>query len=148
VFAQADPNSYSVGSFHFDGFEASAEFKVTRWVGIVGDYGWQWSLRGGQVTQRVALVGPQFSPRALHRLLIPFAHILVGHVHGTVGYFNSPPAVTEGSVFATALGGGLDIKLGGHFWFRAIQADWLHGDLSPDHHTSSRVSAGIVLRLW
>jgi hypothetical protein len=39
VCAQADPNSYSVGSFHFDGFEASTEFKFTRWVGIVGDYG-------------------------------------------------------------------------------------------------------------
>jgi hypothetical protein len=149
VFDRADPNSFSAGSFHFDGFEASAEVKLTRWAAIVGDYGWQWSLRGGQVTQRIALIGPQFSPHAIHHALIPFAHVLVGQVHGTIDYENrtAPPAVSEGSVFATAVGGGLDIKLGGHFWFRAIQAEWLHADLSPDHHTTARISAGMALRL-
>jgi hypothetical protein len=149
VFDRADPNSFYVGSFHFDGGQASAEVKLTRWAGIVGDYGWQWSLRDGQVTQRIALIGPQFSPHAIHHALIPLAHVLVGDVHGTIDYDNrtAPPAVSEGSVFATAVGGGLDIKLGRHFWFRAVQAEWLHADLSPDHHTTARISTGIVLRL-
>jgi len=149
VFDRGDANSYSVGSFHFDGFEASGEVKVTRWVGVLGDYGWQWSLRDGQVLQRALLIGPQFSPHGvIHRGLIPFAHVLVGYVHGTIDW-GGPVAddVSEGSVFATAVGGGLDIKLGGHFWFRAIQADWLHADLSPDHHTTARISAGVALRL-
>lgn len=150
VFDKGDPKSYSVGSFNFDGGEASAEVRVSRYVGIVGGYGWHWSNRDGQVLQKLLLIGPQFSPHAIHHGLIPFAHVLFGHVHGTIDYYNpvgAPPSVTEGSVFATALGGGLDIKLGGHFWFRAIEADWLHGDLRPDHHATSRVSAGIVLRL-
>jgi len=148
LFDQGDANSYSTGSFHFDGFEASGEVKVTRWTGLLADYGLQWSLRDGQVLQRVLLIGPQFSAHAIHRGLIPFAHVLVGHVHGTTDW-GGPVAddVSEGSVFATAVGGGLDIKVGGHFWFRAIQADWLHADLSPDHHTTARISAGIVLRL-
>ena len=148
TFDQADPGSVSVGSFHFDGFDASAAVKATRWAGIVGEYGWQLSLRAGQVPQRVALMGPQFSPRAMHHRLIPFAHFLVGYVHGTSDVCNcSPLALSEGSVFATAAGGGLDIRVGGHFWFRAIQADWLHADLIPDHHITARISAGVVLRL-
>ena len=84
VFDQGDANSYSAGTFHFDGFEASGEVKVTRWVGVLGDYGCQWSLRDGQVLQKIALIGPQFSPDGvIHRELIPFAHVLVGYVHGT-----------------------------------------------------------------
>jgi hypothetical protein len=149
VFDQADANSFSTGSFHFDGGEASAEVKFLPWAGIVGEYGVQWSLREGQDWQRIGLLGPQFSPRGVHHGFIPFAHVLVGHVDGTIDFDNrtSPPAVTEGSVFATAAGGGLDIKMGRGFWLRAIQADWLHGDLSPDHHLKARISTGFVLRL-
>jgi hypothetical protein len=39
VFDKGDPNSFSVGNFHFDGGEVSAEVGVSRWVGIVGGYG-------------------------------------------------------------------------------------------------------------
>lgn len=147
VFDNGDPNSFSAGSFHFDGGEASAEVRVSRWAGVVGGYGLQWSNRDGQVLQRLFLIGPQFSPQAIHHGVIPFAHVLVGYVHGTFDW-GGPVAdgISEGSVFATAVGGGLDIKLGRGFWFRAIQADWLHADLSPDHHTTARISAGIVLR--
>jgi hypothetical protein len=144
VFDKADPNSFSVGSFHFDGGEVSAEVRVSRCVGIVGGYGWQWSYRDGGVLQRLALIGPQFSPHAIHRGLIPFAHVLVGYMHGTIDWGDGEAG--EGSVFAAAVGGGLDIKMGRGFWFRAIQADWLHADLRPDHHTTARISAGIVLR--
>jgi len=144
VFDQADPNSFPAGSFHFDGGEVSAEGKVSRWVGIVGGYGLQWNKQ--EDLQGLALVGPQFSPHAIHHGLIPFAHVLVGFAHGITDGTNGNGSSGVTIVSAAAVGGGLDIKMGRGFWFRAIQADWLHADLSPDHHTTARISAGIVLR--
>jgi hypothetical protein len=144
VFDQADPNSFPAGSFHFDGGEVSAEVKVSRWVGIGGGYGLQWSKQ--EDLQGLALMGPQFSPHAIHHGLIPFAHVLVGFAHGITDGTNGNGSSGVTIVSAAAVGGGLDIKMGRGFWFRAIQADWLHADLRPDRHTTARISAGIVLR--
>jgi hypothetical protein len=145
VFDKGDPNSFSVGSFHFDGGEVSAEVKFSRCVGIVGGYGLQWNKQE-EGLQGLALMGPQFSPRAIHLGLIPFAHVLVGFAHGITDGTNGNGSYGVTIVSAAAVGGGLDIKMGRGFWFRAIQADWLHADLRPDYHTTARISAGIVLR--
>jgi len=234
AFDKADPNSFSVGSFHFDGGEASGEVRVSRWAGIVGDYGWQWSNRDGQAVapasllptgahsqsvpsvrkytvfggfttvrnrfdhgplgsiglgpafyvsgweasierkvapwigivadfsqqygtrtggpfvgaqqenQTFALFGPQFSLRATHRV-IPFAHLLLGPSYGHLGDPQSPYKVFD---FTTAVGGGVDIKITGPVWLRAVQVDYLHTktDFNGDHATQLRISAGIAFR--
>jgi len=53
---------------------------------------------------------------------------------------------TSGNAFAAVIGGGVDIKLKGPIWLRAIQADYLHANLAPDHHNQARISTGIVFR--
>ena len=239
VFDKADPNSFSVGSFHFDGGEASAEVSVSRCVGIVGGYGWQMSNRDGQVVapaslfpidahsqsvpivgkytvfggfttvrnrfdygssgvpgfpavpgpvfylngweasierkfapwigivadvsqqlgtrsggqlgpeqenQVFVLFGPQFSLRVAH-WLIPFAHVLIGPSYGLADYLSQNTAGTVSS-FATAIGGGVDVKIFGPVWLRAAQVDYLHtsNDFGEDHSTQVRISVGIAFR--
>jgi hypothetical protein len=80
----------------------------------------------------------------------------VGVVHGTnqVNFLGAPctpitcpgPLLNFGTTFATAVGGGVDFKLAGPLWVRAIQVDYLHANLSPDHHTQVRVAAGLSFR--
>jgi hypothetical protein len=239
VFDKADPNSFSVGSFHFDGGEASGEVRVSRWAGIVGDYGWQWSNRDGQAVaqasllptgahsqsvpsvrkytvfggfttvrnrfdhgplgsigpgpafyvsgwaasierkvaprigivadfsqqygtrtggpfvgaqqenQTFALFGPQVSLRATHRV-IPFAHVLLGPSYGTtfLEYLSEGPSTDKVFDFTTAVGGGVDIKIMGPVWIRAVQVDYLNAktDFGGDHAPQLRISAGIAFR--
>jgi len=155
--AQQDHGS----SFSLNGWDVSLEGKSFLWLGWVTDVSQQYgSPFGLQEKQTTALFGPQLSiphvPRA-----VPFVHALFGVVHGTnsikgIGILPGPlcpvqgcPAglsILTGNSFATAVGGGVDIKLAGPVWLRAIQVDYLHGDLSPDHHTQARIATGLAFR--
>ena len=163
VHAQQNAAAGSTGpSFNLNGWGASIEGGIAPWLGIVADVSQQYgSPFGYQEKQTTALFGPQLSIRGIPRV-IPFAHALVGVVHGT----NQPPYLTTpsciavvgvtcpptlepgstGNALATARGGGLDIKIFGPLWVRAIQADWLRAHLNPDHQTHLRIETGLVLR--
>ncbi len=157
VRAQQNTPSSSTGpSFNLNGWDASVEGGFAPWLGIVADVSRQYgSPFGYQEAQTTALFGPQISIHGIPRV-IPFAHALVGVVHGTNRFsvpaciqvigVTCPPIITTGNALATALGGGLDVKIFGPLWVRAIQADWLRAHLNPDHHTHLRISTGIVLR--
>jgi hypothetical protein len=192
VFDKADPKSFSVGSFHFDGgqsvpivpkytvfggfttvrnrfdsgppgsigpgaafyvsgWEASIERKVAPWIGIVADFSQQYGTASGgpfvgaqQENQAFALFGPQFSPRVAHRA-IPFAHVLIGPSYGHLG---APQFTYKHFDFTSAVGGGVDIRITGPVWIRAVQVDYLHTttDFDGDHATQLRISAGIAFR--
>jgi hypothetical protein len=147
VHAHFNPAAGS-SSFNLGGWEASAEDKVAPWLGIVADLSQQYGTRSGiNEQQTLALFGPQvcfpINPR-----VIPFAHALFGGVYGTVFEFSDIGTFHDhGLALATALGGGMDIKIFGPLWFRPIQADYLRSRLDDDHRTDFRISAGFVLRL-
>jgi len=143
--------------FTLNGWDASVEVKPASWLGIVGDVSQQYgSPSGVRENQTSALFGPQISVPGTPRVVL-FAHALVGVVRGTNQVLpqlvpctptNCPgPAINAGTVFATAVGGGVDFKLAGPVWVRAFQVEYLHANLAPDHHTQARLAAGIVLRL-
>jgi hypothetical protein len=147
-------------TFNLNGWDASLEGGFAPWLGIVADVSQQYgSLRGEQEKQTTALFGPQVSVHGIPRI-VPFAHALIGVVHGTNQFSSTQPACVQvvgvtcppivslstGNAFATALGGGVDVKIAGPIYVRAIQADWLRAHLNPDHQTHLRLSAGIVLR--
>lgn len=143
--------------FSLNGWDASAEVGGS-WLSGVADISRQYASPSGiNENQYSLLFGPQFSVPHLPGV-IPFAHALVGVVHGTTGaspilippcspVLCPPPGITTGNAFATALGGGLDIKAFGPLWIRAAQVDYVHAVLNPDHHTQVRLSFGVVLRL-
>ena len=148
-------------SFNVNGWDFSGELKPASWLGVVADVSQQYgSPNGVKETQTSVLFGPQVSVPGIKHV-VPFAHVLVGAVHGTnqVNILAIPlvlpcpaPAcsggfgVNLGTALATAVGGGVDIKLAGPLWVRAIQVDYLHANLNPDHHTDVRVAAGLSLR--
>jgi hypothetical protein len=150
-------------SFNLNGWDVSAELKPASWLGVVGDVSQQYASPSGlKERQTTFLFGPQFTLPGIKNVK-PFAHILVGGIHGTdqVNYLTAVPltgpctlsncgalvsSYVLGTKFATAVGGGVDFKLAGPVWVRAIQVDYLHADLNPDHHTNVRVAAGIALR--
>ena len=140
-------------TFHLDGWDASVEGRMASWLGIVGDVSQQYGRpSGNQEKQTTALFGPQLSAPGIPRV-IPFAHALFGVTHGTSAVYGPTGApcafntLCHGTAFATAVGGGIDIKIFGPFWVRPVQADWLHSNFDPDHHTDFRLSSGIVIRL-
>ena len=157
-FIYGPPGSYGSGPvFYVNGWEASIERKVGLGFSIVADFTLQYgtaSLRPfwvgpQQENQDFALFGPQFSLRAAHRI-IPFAHLLVGPSYGTAfeEYHSEGPSTSKALDFTTAVGGGVDIKLTGPIWLRAVQLDYLHtsNDFNGDHATQMRISAGIAFR--
>ena len=139
--------------FSLNGWDASAEVGGS-WLGGVADFSRQYASPSGvNENQYSLLFGPQFSVPHLPGV-IPFAHALVGVVHGTnrVALLGAPcppicsPLIQTGNAFATALGGGLDVRAVGPVWIRAAQVDYVHADLNPDHHAQVRLSFGVVLR--
>lgn len=142
---------YSGGGpgFGLNGWDGSLELKPGSWLGIVADVSQQYLNSSEVENQTTALFGPQISIPNIPRF-IPYAHVLAGVVHGTSGVYAptgapcAPETTCHGNAFATAVG--LDIHLSGHVWIRAIQVDWLHGNLSQDHHLQARLATGIVIR--
>ena len=93
---------YSYLHFHnspsvsLNGWEASAQYKFTDWLGGVADFdGHYGSLHGAGTSTYTYLFGPQLSYPAR---VSPFGHLLLGGAHLGVGGFGS-------SSFAMALGG-------------------------------------------
>jgi hypothetical protein len=140
--------------FSLNGWDGSFEVKPLPFISLVGDLSKQYGSPGGvRENQTSFLVGPQLSVPGIKNV-IPFAHAMAGVVHGTtqqpggciaIPGVTCPPFLT-GNTFATAVGGGVDFKLKGPIWVRAVQIDWLHANLNPDHHAQMRLATGIVIR--
>jgi hypothetical protein len=151
TFVRAQYNGGPGAGFNLNGWDGSLELKPASWLGFVAEMSRQYgSPNRVPQKQTTVLFGPQISVPGIPRL-IPYAHIMAGVVHGTNEQLVCVPELPScgfltGNAFATAVGGGLDIKLLGPLWLRAVQADWLHGDLSPDHQTQARLATGIVIR--
>jgi hypothetical protein len=156
TYVHASHNGGGSG-FSLNGWAGSLEVKPASWLGMVADVSRQYASPNGiRENQTSVLFGPQVSVPGIPRI-IPFAHAMAGIVHGTnlaiplgIPCSSTGPcynySIATGNAFATAVGGGVDIQLRGPIWIRAVQADWLHGNLGPDHHTQARLATGIVLR--
>ena len=144
--------------FYVNGWEGTIERQVGLGISAVADFSQQYgSATGGpfvggsqQENQTFALFGPEFSLRVAHRV-IPFAHFLLGPSYGTVfNEYEDGDGPSTGKVFdfTTAVGGGVDIKITGPLWIRAVQVERLHthSDFNGDHATQMRISAGISFR--
>jgi hypothetical protein len=139
-------------TFDLNGWDVSIERKVAPWVGLTFDVSQQHGIRSGagfpeHEKNTFALFGPQISPPVARRV-IPFGHVLFGAVYGTgLNFVSGPPEISTALTFTAAVGGGVDIKIFGPLWLRAIQADYVPSKLDDDHRTKARISAGIALRL-
>jgi len=138
------PTGTNTQNLNLSGWEAGGAIKILGPLALVADFSrTSGSFQGANVHLQTYLAGPQlrFPGR-----ISPFAHFLVGAAHESVD--TSAGSLTFGptqSAFATALGGGIDLKVLPLISIRPIQIDYLLTHFNSSTQNQPRVSAGIVL---
>jgi len=123
---------------NLNGWELSGQYKFSSWLGVVADFdGHYGSPQGPSTSKYNYLFGPQVSFPAR---VSPFFHVLVGGSH------QHSDGVGSDSSFAAAIGGGIDTKISGPFYWRIIQGDWIHTSLFGGGQNNGRLSTGIVIK--
>ena len=142
--------SYAGDSTH--GFDASVAVNVNEWLGVVADFGRQFTDINGtdsreEIRTQTYLFGPQFSVRR-KRKVTPFARALFGasRVKTEATKLGQTFAFSDTS-FAMALGGGLDLRVNDTSAIRAIQIEYVRTGFFGETQNKGRISAGIVIRL-
>lgn len=137
------------GSAHpnLNGWEISATYNPYQWIGVTADFGGGYgSVDGASTHLNTYLFGPQVR---FPGPVSPFAHVLFGAAHDSVGSggAGSGFAIDAGSstAFALALGAGIDIKVVSLVSVRPIQIDYLVTRFGNSTQNQPRVSAGLVL---
>jgi len=146
-------------TFDNQGGTVSVAGNINKWFGLVADVG-LYSV-GGDLQPgssgyaQTYLFGPRFSHRGEH--VTPFVSALFGAAHlgvksnspllGSSNFFNN--SVHE-NAFATALGGGFDLKLGKRLAWRVVQAEYLltkFNDGNNNRQDNFRLATGLVFRM-
>ncbi len=124
-------------SINLNGWNISLNAKPASWFGIVGDFGGYYGSPSGVSTRvHTFLFGPQVSFPAS---ISPFVRVLVGGAHVSA-------AGASSTSFASAYGGGVDLKWRSHLAFRVAQIDYLMTRFGSTTQNNLRISTGIVLR--
>ena len=145
-------------SFGSHGGTASIAGNLNRWFGIVGDFaGYKVTDTPNGTTAKMFtfLFGPKFSHRG--ERWTPFIQALFGAARESASFSNSLPTnsffsptnPTHQTKFATALGGGVDLKFNRHVAWRVFQAEYLlskFNDGNNNQQNSVRAATGLVFR--
>lgn len=137
----------------YNGWNATASFNLTRWVGIMADgsgYYTTSTVRTAPTNNDInaaayaVLFGPELSYRS-NRIRL-FGRGFVGPVHVTaaVPQLNVSAAETE-----TGYGGGLglDLHINSLFGVRLFQADYIRTHFANQTQDLGRISAGLTISL-
>lgn len=149
------PSVSGTDNFDLHGGTASFAGNVNRWFGLVGDFGGYKVTglpSGASASFYTFMFGPRFSHRG-HRWT-PFAQFLFGDAYTKTdistpspGFFT--PAAFHANAFATAMGGGLDLKLSKRIAWRVLQAEYLltkFQDGVDNRQNNIRLATGLVFR--
>jgi hypothetical protein len=129
------------------------EYNLNRMIGLVGDFGGYANTRTGINDKALTyLFGPRFNWR--HSRLNPYAQFLFGGAYAWAG----PTANSNTqNAFATAAGGGLDVKWTEHIAIKPIQVEYVTTQFDSarlggstmsfgGHQNDVRYSAGVVFQ--
>ena len=140
------PTTTTTRNLNLNGWEAGGAFKVLGPLALAADYGdTSASFQGAHTHLRTYLVGPQLR---FPGPISPFVHFLAGGAHESTTSSIGPviTASPTRNTFATAAGGGLDLKLLPLLSVRPIQIDYLLTHFNSNTQNQFRYSAGIVVR--
>ena len=158
--AEAADVAATYSALHLSGETVSGVGAAASWpvgqafrIGLSGS--WQsGSLAGEDLSEWGVFGGPSWTPRRAHTLS-PFLEAGVGLVRSrrqleVFGVALGPDGVCEGgcpsdTAFAAELGGGLDVRLSGHFALRVFEVDYRYTTLADDA-SRLRFAAGLVWR--
>jgi opacity protein-like surface antigen len=139
------PCPVTTADFHpnLNGWELSGTYNPLKWLGATADFsGHYGTLEGSSVHVQTYLFGPQVH---LPGPVSPFAHVLFGGAHETIGASGTIPVIPfSGNAFAVAVGAGIDIKVVSFVSFRPIQLDYLVTRFGSSTQNQPRASAGVV----
>jgi opacity protein-like surface antigen len=149
-FARINPGG-STPSFNQNGGSAYVEYNINRVVGVVADLGAYHDNKTTDLFRDNTTFSYLFGPRFNWRMsrVTPYVQTLVGGAR-----FSSVanPLTKSENVFATALGGGLDVQLSKHWAVKPVQVEYFMTQL-PGAATNLtyaqnnlRYSAGVVFR--
>jgi hypothetical protein len=133
-------------NLNFNGWNVGGAFKVLGPLALAADYSdTSGSFQGANTHLKTYLFGPQLR---FPGPISPFAHFLVGGAHESTSSAVGPIITSSPTqnAFATALGGGLDLKLLPLLSVRPIQIDYLLTHFNSNTQNQFRYSAGIVVR--
>jgi hypothetical protein len=140
------PVTTTTQNLNLNGWEAGGAYKVFGPLALAADFsGTFGSFQGAHTHLQTYLAGPQLR---FPGPISPFVHFLVGAAHESIGT-GAGPLITTGptqNAFATAIGGGLDLKVLPFISLRPIQFDYLLTHFNSQNQNQPRISAGIVLR--
>ena len=143
---QGCPTISNTQNLNLNGWEVGGAYKVLGPLALAGDFSdTSGSFQGANTHLKTYLFGPQLR---LPGPISPFVHFLVGGAHESIGT-GAGPLITAGptqNAFATALGGGLDLKVLPLLSVRPIQVDYLLTHFNSKTQNQPRISAGVVLR--
>ena len=135
------------GKVNLNGWEGGAAFKFIGPLALKADFsGTSGTFHGANTHLQTYLIGAQVR---FPGPISPFAHFLVGAAHEAVaaGSFNGVGFSSSGqNALATAIGGGLDLKVLPFISLRPIQFDYLLTRFNSSNQHQPRISAGIVVR--
>ena len=128
----------------FNGWEFAGTYNFFKVVGLTADFAGNYgTVQGAPVHLQTYLFGPQIH---LPGPISPFAHVMAGIGHESIGNSNSALVIPfSGNAFAAAAGGGIDIKVVPFISLRVIQFDELVTRFHSTRQNQPRVSAGIVI---
>ena len=135
-YTRFDTSPATTSSPSFNGFELSGQYRFTNWLGAVADFGASVGTLGIPPSMLTYLFGPEASFPAR---VSPFAHVLIGAAHFGAGNGSD-------TSFATALGGGIDLRLAHGIYWRTIQGDYLPTRFNGGTQNNLRISTGLVVR--
>ena len=150
----------ATGTFYMNGWYASADYNLFRWLGIAGEVadtsknqGIIFGVPYGDTRIATFVAGPRIYPLAHHKLT-PFGQLLfgAGYYRNTKPMFGTSPGKTISStVHAWQIGGGVDYYFSRHVGARLVQLDIGSTNYFPNssafvNRTMRRVSFGVVLR--
>lgn len=139
------PPTSATTHVNLNGWEVSGTYNMFKVLGLTADFGGNYGrVQGSPLHVNTYLFGPQIH---FPGPISPFAHVLIGEAHERIESSSSPNAIIPGSAnaFATAVGGGIDVKTVPFISLRLIQIDYLVTHFGSRTQNQPRASAGIVI---
>ena len=153
-FVRFNTNAGRKEDFDWQGATGSIAGNVNRWFSLVADFS-LYTIRdlppSSTGKSYTVLFGPQFQHRGRH--WTPFAHALFGAAHLWDIQVALPPSSAffnrsfSANAFATALGGGFDLKMNKVVSWRVVQAEYFLTKFNDGFNNSQnnvRASTGLV----
>ena len=108
--------------------------------GIVGDFS---GHKNSELEMFNYTLGPQY--RFELKGVDLFGHFLVGKSRSRLLKVGSSIIAPSSLGLTVAFGGGVDVPIGNHFAFRALQCDYMINSAFQDHLHDMRFSSGVVI---